>query len=78
MFTPTDPSQPTYTGHTTTWDGGKFDVSAGIGVDRFTLNATGTGSDGSHLQFHENAIATVDAQGNPLSMKFDHVSVNCG
>jgi hypothetical protein len=78
VFTPNDSSQPTYTGHETAWDGGKFNVSAGVGVDHFTFSVTGKGSDGSHVQFHENAYATIDANGNPISIKFDKFTMNCG
>jgi hypothetical protein len=78
VFVPDDPSQATVTGHITNWDGGSFDVSAGVGVDRFTLNFNGTGTDGSHVQFHANAYATVDANGNPISIKIDHIETSCG
>jgi hypothetical protein len=77
-FVPDDATQATYTGHATFWDGGSFNVSAGVGVDRFTSNVNVTGTDGSHIQFHENAYATLDANGNPISIKFDKVVLTCG
>ena len=42
---------------------------------RDTFNINALGSDGSHLQFHDNAQATVNANG-VVTVDFDHMS--CG
>ena len=40
-----------------------------------TFNVNALGADGSHLQFHDNAQATVNADG-VVTVAFDHYS--CG
>jgi hypothetical protein len=77
-FVPDAPSQASYSGHGAFWDGGSFNVSDGIGVGRFADNVNVRGTDGSHIVSHENAYATLDANGNPISIKFDHVVLTCG
>lgn len=65
VFVPTDPTQPTYTGHYESWDG--QDVNNQNSVSHDTLNLTGTGSDGSHLSFHLIDHASVSASGVTLT-----------
>ena len=72
-FTPDDPSKPSYTGHFTTWFGDESNLQNGVEHSTFNVNATG--SDGSHLQFHDNAQAAVNANGT-VTVSFDHMS--CG
>jgi hypothetical protein len=57
VFTPTNSSQPTFTGHFTVWDGASFNLDnfAASGI----LVVKGTGSDGSTLQFHDVTHITV-------------------
>lgn len=76
-YTPTNPSNPSYMGHVTGWDGGRFSVSTGIYVDHLVETITATGSDGSHVEVHQNGYLTIDASGNVLSVKFDKFSSNC-
>lgn len=72
-FTPDDPTKVTYTGHFATWFGDENNLRNGVEHSTFNVNATGT--DGSHLQFHDNAQATVNADGT-VTVSFDHAS--CG
>lgn len=61
-FTPSDPTQPSFTGQFTNWDGQSFNLQnfAATGI----LRVKGTGSDGSSLQFHDVMHITIL---NPLS-----------
>jgi hypothetical protein len=61
-FTPIDPSQPTFAGHFTNWDGFNFNLNNFTSTGTFIIH--GTGSDGSVLTFHDVAHITVL---NPLS-----------
>jgi len=70
-FTPDDTSKPSYTGHFSTWFGDENNLRNGVEHSTFNVNATG--SDGSHLQFHDNAQATVNANGT-VTVSFDHMS----
>lgn len=72
-FTPDDPTKITYTGHFATWFGDENNLNNGVQHSTFNVNALGT--DGSHLQFHDNAQATVNANG-VVTVAFDHMS--CG
>ena len=72
-FTPDDPSKVTYTGHFTTWFGDENNLRNGVEHSTFNVNALGT--DGTHLQFYDNAQATVNANG-VVTVVFDHAS--CG
>lgn len=65
VFVPTDPTQPTYTGHVESWDG--LSINHQNSVSHDTLNLTGTGSDGSHLRFHMIDHASVSASGVTLT-----------
>ncbi|HET8596017.1 MAG TPA: hypothetical protein VFM07_12270 [Intrasporangium sp.] len=67
-FTPTDPSNVTYTGHFTT----TFADNLRTNVEVSTFNINATGSDGSHLQFHDNARATLNEDGT-VTVTFDHM-----
>jgi hypothetical protein len=72
VLVPDDPTQPTYTGHFTTW----FGVSDNKqnGVDHSTFSVHAVGSDGSTLRFHDVAHLSVSASG--LTVSFDKPS--CG
>ena len=70
-FTPDDPSKVTYTGHFATWFGDENNLRNDVEHSTFNVNATGT--DGSHLQFHDNAQATLNANGT-VTVSFDHMS----
>lgn len=70
-FTPDNPAKVTYRGHFATWFGDENNLRNG--VEHSTLNINATGSDGSHLQFHDNAQATLNANGT-VTVSFDHMS----
>ena len=72
-FTPDDPTKPSYTGHFATWFGTEDNLRSS--VDHSTFNVNGIGSDGSHLQFHYNAQATVNANGT-VTVSFERAT--CG
>lgn len=72
-FVPDDPSKATYTGHFATWFGDENNLRND--VEHATLNIHGTGSDGSTLRFHENAQATMNANG-VITVSFDRAT--CG
>ncbi len=65
VLTPDDPSQPTFTGHVTVWDGGSFNLNNFATTMIFIIHATG--SDGSTLTFHQVAHVSVSASGIFLS-----------
>jgi hypothetical protein len=69
LFVPLDSSQPTYTGHFTNWFGDENNHRNGVEHSTFNVNAWG--SDGSHLLFHDNAQATMNANG-VITVSFDH------
>lgn len=64
VFTPDDATQPSYTGHFTTWFGDNNNLQNG--TETSTLSLHGTGSDGSTLRFHEVAHMSVSATGTTL------------
>ena len=70
-FTPDDPSKVTYKGHFVNWFGDENNLRNGVEHSTFNVNATG--SDGSHLQFHDNAQATLNANGT-VTVSFYHMS----
>jgi hypothetical protein len=73
-FVPVDPSQPSYTGRFTTWFGDENNKQNG--VEHSTLNIHhGVGSDGSILRVHDNAQATMNANG-VITVSFD--KFRCG
>jgi hypothetical protein len=61
VFTPDDPTQPTYSGRFTTWFGDNNNLQNGSETSTFSLR--GTGSDGSTLLFHDVMHASVSASG---------------
>jgi hypothetical protein len=73
-FVPVDPSQPSYTGHFTSWFGDENNKQNG--VEHSTMNIHhAIGSDGSTLTFHENMQATMNANG-VITVSFD--KARCG
>jgi len=71
VFVPNDPSKVTYTGHFAAWFGDENNLRNG--VEHSTFNVNGVGTDGSHIQFHDNAQATLNANG-VVTVSFDHMS----
>lgn len=71
-FVPDDASQPSFTGHFTTWFGDNNNLRNGTETATFSLH--GTGSDGSSLRFHDVAHMSVSATG--VTISFDKAS--CG
>ena len=69
LFIPVDSSNPTYTGHFTNWFGDENNQRNGVEHSTFNVNATG--SDGSHLLFHENDQAATNANG-VVTVSFQH------
>ena len=65
VFTPADPTKPTFTGHFTAWDGENVNLKNFAATSTFVLH--GTGSDGSTLTFHDVAHISVSASGITLS-----------
>lgn len=64
---PLDTSLPTYTGHFTTWFGDNNNLHNGSETSTFSIH--GVGSDGSTINFHEVAHASVSATG--VTITFD-------
>ena len=73
-FVPDDPSQPTYTGHATFWDGENFNGKT-IAVT-FTGHVNVRGSDGSHITDHFVAHVTINANGT-ATVEFDNERLSC-
>ena len=65
VLTPDDSTQPTYTGHFTTWFGDSDNRQNEVEHSTFTVH--GTGSDGSTLQFHDTMHLSVSASGALVS-----------
>jgi hypothetical protein len=74
QFVPDDPSQPTYTGHFTSWFGDENNRQNGVEHFTFTVHVTGT--DGSRLTFHETFHDSVSASG--MTVTFDKAQLTCG
>jgi hypothetical protein len=72
LFVPDIATQPTYTGHFTSWFGDENNPTIEVQHSTFTIH--GTGSDGSTLRFHETAHANL--VGGTLTLSFD--KVQCG
>ena len=70
-FVPNDSTLPTYTGHFQQWFGDSFNRNNS--VSHFTFNIHGTGSDGSTLDFHQNAHLNINTDGT-ISLMFDHMT----
>jgi hypothetical protein len=68
-FVPDDSTKPSYTGHFTNWFGDENNLKNG--VEHSTMNVNATGSDGSHLVFHENDQAATNANG-VITVSFQH------
>jgi len=71
---PTDPTLPTYTGHSTAHTT-NLETSPNAG---FTNTISLHGTDGSHLLSHENVHVLVKPSGVTLSVDNLHVEANCG
>ena len=73
-FVPDDPSQPTYTGHATFWDGENSNTKT------FTVTFTGhinvKGSDGSRITEHFVAHVTVHSDGT-VTVEFETDRLSC-
>jgi hypothetical protein len=73
-FVPNDPSQPTYSGHETFWDGENFNTKT-IAVT-FTGHVNARGSDGSRITDHFVAHVTINANGT-ATVEFDTERLSC-
>jgi hypothetical protein len=73
-FVPNDPSQPTYTGHATFWDGENFNSKTVTFT--FTGHVNVTGSDGSHITDHFVAHVTINANGT-ATVEFETERLSC-
>jgi hypothetical protein len=73
-FVPNDPSQPTYTGHATFWDG--ENVNSKTFTATFTGHVNVRGSDGSHLTDHFVAHVTINANGT-ATVEFETERLSC-
>jgi hypothetical protein len=74
-FVPDDPSQPTYTGKSTTWAGANLSSQ-----NNFTATFTGhfvvKGSDGSRITGHGVAHVTLHADGT-VTVEFEKERLSC-
>lgn len=75
QFTPTDPTQPTFTGHGTAWFGDS--INNQNTVNHFTMNLNLKGTDGSTVTFHQVGHISTNANGVPVVV-FDKQSSTCG
>jgi hypothetical protein len=73
-FTPDDPSQPSYSGHFTEWEGDNGNRQNGTATT--TTNDHLKGSDGSMLTFHDVAHMSFSANGIN-SISFDKPRLTC-
>jgi len=74
QFVPDNPASPTYTGHFQDWFGDENNLQNG--VEHSTSNFRVTGSDGSVIAGHENAQATLNANG-VITVSFDKFNLPC-
>ena len=74
-FVPNDPSQPTYTGRETFWDGENSNSKTFTATSTDRVNAFG--SDGSRLTVHVVAHITVNANGT-VTVRFENDRLSCG
>ncbi len=74
QFVPDNPASPTYTGHIQFWFGDENNLRNGVEHD--TSNFRVTGTDGSVIAGHNNATATLNANG-VITVSFDHISMTC-
>jgi hypothetical protein len=73
-FVPEDPSQPTYIGHATFWDGENFNGQSFTATFTGHINVRGT--DGSHITDHFVAHVTINANGT-ATVEFDTERLSC-
>ena len=73
-FVPDDPSQPTYTGHATFWDGENFTGKTFTAT--FTGHVNVRGTDGSKITDHFVAHVTINANGT-ATVEFDNERLSC-
>jgi hypothetical protein len=69
-FVPDDSTQASYTGHFSQWFGDENNLKNEVSPSTFNVNATG--SDGSHLVFHENDQVATNASANGFTVSFTH------
>lgn|SRR6266550_9325614 len=74
-FVPDDPSQPSYSGKFTIWDGENGNLNNQVATFTGTFHLTGT--DGSILRLHETAHMNVSASGIG-GISFDKPVLTCG
>jgi len=73
-FVPDNPAAVTYSGHFAAWFGDENNLRND--VEHSTFNAQLTGTDGSRLGLHDNAQATLNANG-VVTVSFDHPVFSC-
>ena len=73
-FVPDDPSQPTYTGHATFWDGENSNTKTFTAT--FTSHINVKGSDGSRITEHSVAHVTVHSDGT-VTVEFETDRLSC-
>jgi hypothetical protein len=76
-FVPDDPSQPTYTGHETFWDGENFTGQSFTAT--FTGHVNARGSDGSRITDHFVAHVTITVVGTSerVIVEFETERLSC-
>jgi hypothetical protein len=74
QFVPDDPAAITYSGHFAAWFGDENNLHND--VEHSTFNARLTGTDGSIVGVHDNAQATINANG-VVTVSFDHSTITC-
>jgi hypothetical protein len=74
-FVPDDPSQPTYTGKSTFWDGENLNSQNNF-TATFTTHFTVKGSDGFRITGHVVAHITLHADGT-VTVEFDTERLSC-
>ncbi len=74
-FVPDDPSQPTYTGRATFWDGENLNRQNNF-TGTFTGSVTAKGTDGSRITQHFLAHVTINPDGT-VTVEFDRFRQSC-
>jgi hypothetical protein len=74
-FVPDNPAAVTYSGHFAAWFGDENNLRND--VEHSTFNAHLTGTDGTTVGVHDNAQATMNANG-VITVSFDHALISCG
>jgi hypothetical protein len=72
-FIPNDPNQPSFSGHSTFWDGENVTSQTFTATAIFAVALVG--SDGSHLSAHEVAHVTITPSG--MTFSFDKPTLRC-